>query len=228
MTQKEFLRGIDENLQCLSEDLKNCDATLKLLSTVPISISDIEHQVENRLIAGKPKYFSTREFEEYYRAFGQFYNRSHDFYILLTFEYRIGNIIRTIRLFHLSGEALATYDVLFLKQDIAPKIYITIQTNKLELPDGLSNELFKVSKVKPKVWLRGRWSNNEDYLDFFSRFEFSSPNSLFNVYIGEFINWKICVANQIEGTTDNKKNLRIVRAYGEPHIWNHPKSYMAI
>ena len=150
-------------------------------------ITDIEHDTENRLVSRIPDYFEEHQHRQYFENFSQFYNKRDDFNLKFDIELNIGGIIRQIRLIHLTGEALATYDVIFRKQQIAPKIFISIQTGLIEIPDQFSDKMFTLSYSKPKIWLRGVWNRDLPF--------YNSNRNVFKTYgvydsvIGEFCNW---------------------------------------
>jgi len=211
----EFINGIKEfisNIKCLNLELN-------LESYKDIDITDIEHPIGNRLIVGIPDYFEDHDYLYYSKTFLQFYNAEHDFHLKMCFTLRINEIEKTIKLFHISGEALATYDAIFRRQGIAPKVFISIQTGMLEISDGITNDLFRLSDAKPKIWVRGVWERNENwdyhYPDVFNE------RGLYNEKIGEFKNWKVTVDQDIQGVTNSQKLFRIVKAYGQDFEWQH-------
>jgi hypothetical protein len=223
LSKDDFLNGINEFISNIQGELNRNNSSLTLESILPISIEEIEHPITNRLVSGKPDYFSQEDYENYLRSMNQFIKKTDEFYLEICFKLRIGNIEKEIKLFHLSGEGLATYDIIFIKQGIAPKVFISIQTGLIEIPNGFSNRLFELSSAKPKIWLRGVWVKNEDL--FINRPEVFSPNGIFNEIIGEYKNWKVDITENIENATNRDKPFRKVKAYAQSSEWIDTKTY---
>jgi hypothetical protein len=217
ITKDEFLNGINEFIESLIPQLERDNASLVITSMNEININDIEHTFNNRLVAERPNYFNDDDFKSYIRNFNQFYNKKDDFHLEIIFSLKVGSIEKSIRLFHLSGEALATYDVIYRKQGIAPKLFLSIQSGMIEIPDLFSNKMFELSTSKPKIWIRGVWDSSE-----FSSYNYPNvfnTKGYFNEQIGEFRDWKIRIENHIDSTTNDRKPLRIVKAYGTTDEW---------
>jgi len=188
-----------------------------------ISIEDIEHEVSSRIILGKPDFFEERDYYNYLQNFKQFFNKTDDFHLELQFSLTIGSIKKSIRLFHLSGEALATYDIIYRRQKIAPKVFISIQTGIIEIPNLFTNKLFELSTVKPKIWLRGIWENSyRRYSDVFNNY------GLFNECIGEYRNWEVLTSGSINQDKDLDEKFRIVEAYGDKEYWGKIENHISI
>ena len=134
LTKNEFLNGIDEFIQNTHEELNKNDSSLEKISTSNISINEIEHTRSTRLIFGKPDYFSQNDYDNYLQSMRQFIDKKDEFHLEIFLILKMGNIEKSIRLFHLSGEALATYDLIYRRQNIAPKVFISIQTGLIEIP----------------------------------------------------------------------------------------------
>ena len=221
LTKNEFLNGIDEFIKNTQEELNKNDSTLEKISTSNISINEIEHPISTRLILGKPDYFSQNDYDNYLHSNRQFIDKKDEFHLEICFNLKIGNIERSIRLFHLSGEALATYDIIYRRQNIAPKVFISIQTGLIEIPSRFSNRLFELSLVKPKIWLRGVWTNTDDRLNHIhADIEVFNKNGIFNQRIGEYRNWQVLNSVSINSHYNSNKKYRIVKAYGEKEFWN--------
>jgi hypothetical protein len=219
LTREEFLTGVNEFIASHRQMFDYTNSNLRLVQVNDITIKDIEHTVEPRLIHGIPDYFNTHEYHRYVDAFTQFYGSRTEFHVELIFELRIDKVVKRIRLIHLSGEALATYDVIFRKQQIAPKVFISIQTNVLEIPYRITNDLFDKSVVRPKVWVRGVWCGDE-ITAFYDHYpQVFNADGLFNLCIGEFRNWIVDVPTEIEATTNKVKKYRLVKAYCEAAHW---------
>jgi hypothetical protein len=131
---------------------------------------------------------------------------------------KIGHIERQIRLFHLTGEALATYDVIYRKQNIAPKLFISIQTGLIEIPEILSNRMFELSSAKPKIWLRGVWAKRQKDLNGYKP-DIFNPKGIFNEEIGEYRRWKVISNPEINSLLDDAKTYRLVKSYGIKVDW---------
>lgn len=217
--KNKLIEGIRHCVDSLNNNLEN--ATLKIISISDIKIQDIEHPQTSRLVTERPDYFTENDYRRYVENFRQFYNSRNEYHLEFKLELDLSGHKRIIRLFHITGEALATYDVLYRKQKIASKIFISIQTGIIEIPDRFSNEMFRLSAEKPKIWLRGVWEEHEMY-DFRHK-SILEPSGDFNVIIGEFINWNPNFDFYIDGVTHKNKPIRIVRAFGEDFLWSNPE-----
>lgn len=218
ITKDEFLNGINEFIESVIPELERDNASLVITSINEINLNDIEHPFNKRLVSEKPNYFNDDDFKSYINNFNHFYNKKDDFHLEIIFSLKVANIEKSIRLFHLSGEALATYDIIYRKQDIAPKIFLSIQSGMIEIPDLFSNKMFELSTSKPKIWIRGVWEKNE-FLTF-NHFNVFNTKGFYNEQIGEFRDWKINITNHIKYTTNENKQLRIVKTYGNDKEWN--------
>lgn len=221
LTKNEFLNGIDEFIKNTHEELNKNDSSLEKISTSNISLNEIEHLMSSRIIYGKPDYFSQNDYDNYIQSIQQFIYKKDEFHLEICFILKIGNIEKSIRLFHLSGEALATYDIIYRRQNIAPKVFISIQTGLIEIPSRFSNRLFELSLVKPKIWLRGVWTNTDHRLNHIQAdLEVFNKNGIFNQRIGEYRNWQVLNSVSINSHYNSNKKYRIVKAYGEKEFWN--------
>ena len=221
LTKNEFLNGIDEFIKNTYGELNKNDSSLKKVSFSSISINEIEHPISTRLILGKPDYFSQDDFDNYLLSIGQFINKQDEFHLEICFILKIGIIEKSIRLFHLSGEALATYDIIYRRQNIAPKVFISIQTGLIEIPSRFSNRLFELSLVKPKIWLRGVWTSTDDRKNHIhADLKVFNTIGIFNQRIGEYRNWQVLNSVSINSNYDLNKKYRKVRAFGEKEFWN--------
>jgi len=221
LTKNEFLNGIDEFIKNTHEELNKNDSSLEKTSTSNISINEIEHPMSTRLVFGKPDYFSQNDYENYLHSMRQFIDKKDEFHLEVCFILKIGNIEKSIRLIHLCGEALATYDLIYRRQNIAPKVFISIQTGLIEIPSLFSNRLFELSTVKPKIWLRGVWTNTDHRLDhMYADSAVFNKNGIFNQRIGEYRNWQVLNSSSINSYYNSDKKYRIVKAYGEKEFWN--------
>jgi hypothetical protein len=222
LTKNEFLNGIDEFIKNTHEELNKNDSSLEKISTSNISINEIEHPMSTRIIFGKPDYFSQNDYDNYLQSMRQFIDKKDEFHLEIFLILKMGNIEKSIRLFHLSGEALATYDLIYRRQNIAPKVFISIQTGLIEIPSRFSNRLFELSKVKPKIWLRGVWTDTDHRLDhMYVDSAVFNKNGIFNQYIGEYRNWQVLNSGSINSHYNSDKKYRIVKAYGESLFWNN-------
>jgi hypothetical protein len=221
ITKKQLIEGIENCINLANQNLIN--SSIKILNISDFKITDIEHNATNRLVSIKPDYFDEDQHRSYFENFSQFYNERDDFNLKFDIELNIGGIIRQIRLIHLTGEALATYDVIFRKQQIAPKMFISIQTGRIEIPNNFSNRMFELSDSRPKIWLRGKW----DYgiLDNVMHDRVFSTRGIYNQIIGEYIYWNANFNFEIDGTTNPENYFRTVKAFGEDIIWEYPNGY---
>ena len=221
LTKDDFLNCVDDFIKDTHEELNKNDSSLEKISTSNISINEIEHPISGRLISGKPDYFSQDDYNNYLQSMRQFIEKKNEFHLEICFVLKIGNIEKSVRLFHLSGEALATYDMIYRRQHIAPKVFISIQTGSIEIPSRFSNRLFELSKVRPKIWLRGLSRNSDDRLGhIYSDSEVFNKNGLFSERVGEYRKWKVLTSGSINSILNLDKNFRIVKAYGEKEFWN--------
>ena len=226
LSKDDFVNGINEFISNIQGELNRNNSSITLESIIPISIQDIEHPTTNRLVSGKPDYLSQEDYENYLRSMNKFISKTDEFHLEICFKLRIGNIEKEIKLFHLSGEGLATYDIIFRKQDIAPKVFISIQTGLIEIPSRFSNRLFELSSAKPTIWLRGVWDKNENnenngvfHPEVFNLY------GIYNESIGEYKNWKVDITENIENATNSDKPIRKVKAYGQSSEWIDTKTY---
>ena len=222
VSKETIIEGVEHCLESLAQDMSR--STLILQSHSEIKLSDIEHDVQNKLIASRPKYFSEREYFNYIENFKQFYSGTDDFLLEFSFLLKAPGVNKTLRIFYIHGEALATYDVFFRQQKIAPKIFISIQTGCIEVPSLFCNEMFRQDKIRPKVWVRGVWGKDE-------MSEYESPNvfkpiGIYDTEIGEYPAWNSNFGYEIEGTTDKSKPNRLVKAYGESSLWTFSPDYI--
>ena len=218
LIKDEFINGIDDFIKVANEELIKNNSYLAKISVSTISIDEIEHPISSREIHGKPDFFSDDDFNNYLQSLRPFIEANDNFHLEVCFILKIGSVEKVIRLFHLSGEALATYDMLYRRQNIAPKVFISIQTGLIEIPSLFSNRLFELSSVRPKIWLRGAWSNSDD-----SRYN-TSPKvfdkiGVFNERVGDYRNWRVLTSDSINSSIYSEKKYRVVKAYGEKSIW---------
>jgi hypothetical protein len=218
LSKEELISGIESFINDLSEDLDNLNSSLKLLSITDIKNEEIEHPKHNRLVSELPDYFTPEVFGMYQNAVRPFINRQDDYYLEFKLLLKIGHIERQIRLFHLTGEALATYDVIYRKQNIAPKLFISIQTGLIEIPEILSNRMFELSSAKPKIWLRGVWAKRQKDLNGYKP-DIFNPKGIFNEEIGEYRRWKVISNPEINSLLDDAKTYRLVKSYGIKVDW---------
>jgi hypothetical protein len=204
----------------LKPSLESLDSSLEMLSVSDINLEEIEHKRQNRLLAEFPDYFTKEDFENYHNAIKPFYHRTDDYYLEFNLLLKIGHLERNIRLFHITGEALATYDVIFRKQNIAPKVFISIQTGLIEIPEKFSNRMFELSSEKPKIWLRGVWVKPEDSYNDCNPDVFNTKG-VFNEQIGEYRGWKVISSSEINSIFDTSKTYRIVKSYGLKEEWQN-------
>jgi hypothetical protein len=220
LSKKELIDGLENFINDLKPSLESLDTKLEILSILDINLEEIEHTKQNRLLTGFPDYFTREDFENYQNSIKPFYYRTDDYYLEFNLLLKIGHLERNIRLFHITGEALATYDVIFRKQNIAPKVFISIQTGLIEIPDKFSNRMFELSRAKPKVWLRGVWVKPQRVYDFFNSNVFNTTG-LFNEKIGEYRDWKVISYSKINSSIDDSKTYRIVESYGMNNEWQN-------
>lgn len=170
------------------------------------------------LILNFPEFMSSGQREVYMQVFGPYSREAGSCSLLLTFDLHVGNITRSLRLWHLNGEAIATYDRLFLRKKLAPKVLITIQAGLLERPGYFMNAMLAWSSIRPKVWVRGVWSScpYEIYTDQ----EVFEPVGIYDLKIWESRGWDASFGYHIHGTTHKNFTYRHVAGYGERSFWN--------
>lgn len=224
ITKIQLIEGIEHCIKLANQNLIN--SSIKILNISDFKITDIEHKPENRLVSSLPDYFDEDQHRNYFENFSQFYNKRDDYNLKFDIELNIGGIIRQIRLIHLTGEALATYDVIFRKQQIAPKMFISIQTGRIEIPNNFSNRMFELSATRPKIWLRGKW--NYRLFDETMHNQVFSTEGIYNRRIGEYDYWDANFNYQIDGVTNPENDYRTVKAFGEDSVWKYPNGYQVI
>jgi hypothetical protein len=220
LSKKELIVGFENFINDLNSSLESFNSRLELLSVSDINLEEIEHTKQNRLLAEFPDYFTKEDFENYHNAIKPFYDRTDDYFLEFNLLLKIGHLERNIRLFHITGEALATYDVIFRKQNIAPKVFISIQTGLIEIPERFSNRMFELSSDKPKIWLRGVWVKPEDSYNDYKPDVFNTKG-VFNEQIGEYRGWKVISSSEINSIFDDTKTYRIVKSYGMKDEWQN-------
>jgi hypothetical protein len=214
LRKNDLINGINRYVERLNS---NGDSILLVNDIQEINLSDIEHKVQDQLIA-KPQYLNNEQFRNYTESFNQIRIKSEHFYLLIKFKLKIGVFEKELRVFYIIGEALATYEALYAQQNILAKIFISIQTGLIERPALFSDNMFRSYKCKPKVWIRGVWTNDEFGIS--SKYpEVFNTYGIYNKQIGEFMNWDSHLGIQIEGVTDRSNKYRIVKAYGEKNVW---------
>jgi hypothetical protein len=220
LKEKEFVDSIEEYLRRLAL-LLNPKCSLKLVQVENLLITDIEHNQRGRLLYGKPEYLNDNQYRNLVQSTTARRNDIEDFHKILTFELRIGSSVKTLRVFNLTGEALATYQVLYVNQNIAPKIFISIQTGLIERPHYFSNAMFESHQVRPKVWIRGFWYSTENWGNYFDINEVFSTTGVYNKIIGEFMNWDAHMGIDLHalGVTSRHYPDRLVKAFGEKKEW---------
>lgn len=173
-----------------------------------------------------PDFMHAGQRDMYIQSFGAYSQDAGTCSLLLTFELRIGSNCRNLRLWHLNGEAIATYDRLFLRRKLAPKVLITIQSGLLERPSYIMDAMLSSSRIRPKVWVRGIWSNSavEWYHTMPDVFD---PIGIYDLKIWEARGWNADFGYSIPGTTDPNKPYRHVAGYGESSVWNELAPYGA-
>jgi hypothetical protein len=224
ITKIQLIEGIEHCIKLANQNLIN--SSIKILNISDFKITDIEHKPENRLVSSLPDYFEEHQHRNYFENFSQFYNKRDDYNLKFDIELNIGGIIRQIRLIHITGEALATYDVIFRKQQIAPKMFISIQTGLIEIPNNFSNRMFELSATRPKIWLRGKW--NYRLFDETMHNQVFSTEGIYNRRIGEYDYWDANFNYQIDGVTNPENDYRTVKAFGEDSVWKYPNGYQVI
>ena len=206
----------DEIINGVKRALKNIQTesdVLRLESYNDFDLFDIEHPSQPKLIKQRPSYLNNEQWNNYMHTFSELARKSQHFNIHFKLYRKIGaNIERELNLYYIVGEALATYDALFVQQNIAPKFFISIQSGRIEFPNAFSNKMFAGHEVRPCVWLRGAWESNS---------EVYGAKGIFNKQISEFENWDASFGVKIEGTTnENEKIGNFVWAFGEKDKWN--------
>jgi hypothetical protein len=220
--KKEFIEGIKLFVDNLNKG--KGEIVLEIISISDFQVSDIEHPKQNRVINKVPEYMNSNDYKDYLDNFNRERMEAEHYNLHINFTLKIGNIVKSLNLFHITGEALATYEALFVRQNIAPKIFISIQTGLIEIPSRFTNTMFESHSQRPKVWIRGVWTddpwNQSVEMDVNTDGVFT-PFGLYNKKIGEFRNWDSQMGVKIDGTTDPSKKYRVVRAYGESEYWNN-------
>jgi hypothetical protein len=214
--RQQWIAGIRHFVDRLND---GCECPkLEILTVKNININDIEHPSASHFLP-LPAYLTQQEYDDYVIAFIPFFNRQR-FVFEIAFRVYCGcDKFKEIKLYCVHGEALATYEAFYVRQNIAPKIFISIQAGLIEQPAVFTNRMFELHRHRPKVWVRGVWTNNPYGFDHFFPHVFN-PYGLYDTKIGEFWDWDPCHGYFIEGTTDPENMpYRIVRAFGESNRW---------
>jgi hypothetical protein len=213
-SRREFLDGLNAFVQNIGPELERWNAALSIESINEIAITEIEHPGSHHLLFQRPEYLDDAQWQDYMHAFSEAMFGLEQFHYEVVFNFRTGKREKKLRLFHLTGEALATYEVLYRRQGIAPLIFISIQSGQIELPHAFMNRLFNADAVTPDLWVRGgarraegEW--NEAVYDARDRriFDASPP---YDLMVGEFRTWKV------HGSGNEQ---RIVRSFGKRDKW---------
>lgn len=217
LTKEEFLEGVHCFLEKINAELTN--SSLSLIEVNEINLSEIEHVGDDRFFQTCPDFFTESHFTNYNKIVEQFNNPNEDFSLELIFNLTLNGIEKQIRLFQFNREALATYSSFFIRQNIAPVVFISIQSGQIEKPSLFSDLMFEKSIEKPKVWIRGYWKSL--LFDVSSVF---STDCLYNINIGEFADWTVGYGFHKEFITDNNKPNRYVRAFAIKGTFDFVKS----
>ena len=220
ISENEFIENLKSKVQILcSQD--NCGNILRINSIEKFNLSEIEHPHKNQLFQGKPEYMNDHDFNIYQINFNELRKNSEHYNLLITFTLKIGEIEKILRIYHYTGEALATYDAIFSKQFIAPKIFISVQTGIIEIPSKFTNKMFELHSKRPLVWIRGiEYEKNEIYQVAYDREldNVFSTNGVYDEIIGEFMSWDSKFG--IESSFDYTKSWRYIKAFGESQYWS--------
>jgi hypothetical protein len=217
INKEKYINSIKSYVYNLN--IKENYTILKINSICDFNLTDIEHPNQGQLINRIPEWMSDNDFENYLANFNELRKNSEHFNLHINFTLTIGTIEKSLNLFYITGEALATYEAIFVNQDIAPKFFISIQSGLIEIPTRFTNNMFESHSNRPKVWIRGVWSNSSFDNESF-RPDVFNISGFYNKKIGEFRNWDSQMGINIKGTTDDSKKYRVVRAYGEEKLWN--------
>jgi hypothetical protein len=214
--REEYINSIKSYVDNLNT--KKNKTILKINSILDFKLTDIEHPKQGQLINRKPEWMENNDFENYLANFNVIHKNSEHYNLHINFTLTIGSIEKTLNLFYITGESLATYEAIFVSQDIAPKFFISIQSGLIEIPSRFTNRMFETHSQRPKVWIRGVWTDSS-FDDEYNRQDVFNLYGLYNKKIGEFRNWDSQMGINIVGTTDASRKFRVVRAYGEQKEW---------
>ena len=222
----EFIAAINSKIDNLCSQI-NCENILKINSIEKFDLTEIEHPHNHQLFQGKPEYMNDNDFQNYLKIFNELRNCSPIHYnLVINFTLKIGEIEKSINVYHISGEALATYDAIFVKQNIAPKIFLSIQSGVIEIPKIFTDKMFELHEKRPLVWVRGIEVNHPKYnfrpvreWDIFQYDNVFTPFGVFDKTIGNFDFWDSKFGINISG--DTTKRWRNVKAFGESRFWDN-------
>jgi hypothetical protein len=213
-SRQEILDGLQTFVGNVGPELERWNAALSIESINEIAITDIEHPGNGRLVFERPEYLDDHQWQLYMGSFREAMFGQEQFHYEVVLNFRTGSRARKLRLFHLTGEALATYEVLYRRQGIAPLIFISIQSGQIELPHAFMNRMFNAHDAKPELWVRGgaRSADHEWYEEPHHAldrriFDTSPP---YDMMVGEFRAWKV------HGSGNEQ---RIVRSFGMANQW---------
>lgn len=121
---------------------------------------------------------------------------------------------RKIKMFYMIAEGLASYIVLSQNGKFPPAVLCTIQTEVLEVPNGLMSKIFNLTGSHPQIWIRGCESD----LNYIYDFSKSNPalqnhDKLFDV-IGEDFQFEWLSQGSYLNFSDlNKHTKRYCKAF---------------
>lgn len=210
--KETLINGITKSIKNLNEEIGDF---LSLESCENFKLSEIEHPKQDKYLNWKPSYLTDRQFREYMDAFLPLAKKCEHYYIHFKIKRKIGNNEKLLNLYYITGEALASYDALYVQQKIAPKIFISIQTGVIEIPEQFSDKMFREHDQKPLIWLRGVWGSDFENYSVFKNY------GIFNKEIGMFTNWDSGLGVKIEDVTNPEKNVNTVMAYGQSINWSN-------
>jgi len=97
---------------------------------------------------------------QYERAFGMAVREPQ--WVIEADILRIGTG-RRLRLVYMTAEGMASYIALTHNGRYAPKVLVTIQTGRLEHPNGLMTDILERCERKPLIWVRGFEPDHRDH-----------------------------------------------------------------
>ncbi len=214
--RKDLIKGLETFVANLNIQKNN--TILKINSIHNFDFHDIDYLDQGHLFYRKPDWISDNDFARYKASFSELIINSEQYKLHVNFTLFIGPIERSLDLFYISGEGLSVYEALFVIQNIAPKIFISIQSGLIEVPSVFTNRMFASHTNRPKVWIRGVWTDNSIYNEDF-RPDVFNISGHFNKQIGDFRNWDSHLGANVQGVTDDSKKYRLVKGYGEEKEW---------
>jgi hypothetical protein len=116
--------------------------------------------IKNNLrIAAPSGVFNRYDMDDYQRVFGEFARQEPHLY-KFTFKRYIGQEVRNITWYAFTTEGLATLVSLHNLTGKFPMIICSIQSGRIEEPNGIFCRMVNSLQIDSKIWVRGQWAES--------------------------------------------------------------------